>query len=335
MGLSDPPERPISKTLSLQQDEVISALRQHAFLSGLEGSQLEALARIAEPVQFGEQELVLSARQRSRDFYLVVSGSFSIELNNKHYAVRIQSLGPGHAFGWSALLEEHDTLFDVRSREHCTALRLEGDRLMNLLREDPPLAAEILGRTLHLVAGRVHATEARLGELCGVRMRVTGQRAADATIQSLNRLIEICLDGELGYRTAAQHLQSSALRIILTDHAFRRAQFAEELRVEVERLGGSPSNSGSLAASLHRSWIALKSAISGGSPEAIIAACETGEDSADASYQAAMNSGNLPAETRSMIEAQSRAVAQARDWLRQIHRELESGDCFRQAERPF
>jgi CRP-like cAMP-binding protein len=148
----------------------------------LDEAQLATLAEIAQPVQFREQELILAAREPSLDFYLVLSGSVSIELNNRHYAVRIQSLGPGDAFGWSALLEHHDTLFDVRTRERCTALRLDGARLSAALRKDPVFGAELLRRTLHLVAGRVHATEMRLGEFCGVRMRTTEQKVADATI---------------------------------------------------------------------------------------------------------------------------------------------------------
>src|SRR5207249_4732754 len=98
-------------------------------------------------------------------------------------------------------------------------------------------------------------------------------------VHQLNRLIEVCLDGDLGYRTAARHLHSSKLRTIFTDYAIRRSQFAEELRAEVERLGGTPSGTGTAAASLHRGWIALKSAVSGGDAGAIVAACAAGEQS--------------------------------------------------------
>jgi len=38
------------------------------------------------------------------------------------------------------------------------------------MNRDPKFAAELLRRSLKLVAGRVQATEARLGELCGVRI---------------------------------------------------------------------------------------------------------------------------------------------------------------------
>jgi uncharacterized protein (TIGR02284 family) len=308
------------------------ALRGHAFLSGLDGAQLATLAKVAQPVEFREQELILEAKQPPLDFYLLLSGSVSIELNKGHYAVRIQYLGPGDAFGWSALLEHHDTLFDVRTRECCTALRLNAAGLSAALREDPILAAEFLRRTLHLVAARMDATEMRLAEFCGVRIRTTEQESANATIRSLNKLIEVCLDGELGFRTAAEHLHSSKLRVILTDHGIRRAQYAEELRAEVERLHGNPSHAGSMAASLHRGWILLKSAILGGDPKAIIAACETGEDAACFSYGAAAGSNTLLSETRSMVEAQWRAIDQTRVWLREIRQGLASGGPLREQD---
>jgi uncharacterized protein (TIGR02284 family) len=151
-------------------------------------------------------------------------------------------------------------------------------------------------------------------------------------LQNLNRLIEVCLDGDLGYRTAARHLHSSKLRTIFTDYAIRRSQFAEELRAEVEHLGGSPTDAGSAAASLHRGWIALKSAVSGGDAGAIVAACEAGEDSALASYQAAVHSiflADLPADppshTRSLIEKQRQAIEEAHHRIRHIKDEIASG----------
>ncbi|HLG97064.1 MAG TPA: PA2169 family four-helix-bundle protein [Bryobacteraceae bacterium] len=145
-----------------------------------------------------------------------------------------------------------------------------------------------------------------------------------AAASTLNKLIEVCLDGELGYRTAASHIQNTNLHIILSDNALRRAEFAKQLRAEVERLGAHPSHSGSVVASLHRGWIALKSAVSHGSAKAIIAACETGEDSAFDIYVAAIKS-DLPAETRALIETQWRAVDDSRRQLRHINAEIAAG----------
>jgi CRP-like cAMP-binding protein len=82
----------------------------------------------------------------------------------------VQALGPGQVFGWSALLDRQDTLFQVRAREHTTALRIEGSDLKALFRRQPDLGTELLQRTLQVVASRVRATEQRFAEMCGIRI---------------------------------------------------------------------------------------------------------------------------------------------------------------------
>lgn len=151
---------PLSETLS-----------QHAFMSGLSESHIAKLAEFAHEVSFQEDEIVLVAGQQSKHFYLLIDGSVCIEVGTRSYVVWVQILKPGDAFGWSALLDHHDTLFQVRARETSRALCLDGERLSAALRADSGLAAELFRRSLNLVAGRVQATEQRLGEMCGVKLQ--------------------------------------------------------------------------------------------------------------------------------------------------------------------
>jgi CRP/FNR family cyclic AMP-dependent transcriptional regulator len=151
---------PLSETLS-----------QHAFTSGLKDSQVAKLAEFASEVSFQEDEIVLVTGQQSKHFYLLIEGSVCIEVGTRSYVVWVQILKPGAAFGWSALLDHHDTLFQVRAREPSRALCLDGDRLNAALRADAELASELYRRVLALVAGRVQATEERLGEMCGVKLQ--------------------------------------------------------------------------------------------------------------------------------------------------------------------
>jgi CRP-like cAMP-binding protein len=146
------------------------ALGEHAFLRGLSQEHLASLAALASAVTFDENEFILVDGQRSSAFFLVVSGSVAVELRTPHYAVCVEALGPGQVFGWSALLDEQDTLFQVRARENTTALRLDGPALKSKCRTQPELGAEVLQRTLQVVAGRVKATEMRFAEMCGIRV---------------------------------------------------------------------------------------------------------------------------------------------------------------------
>jgi len=145
-------------------------LRDHAFTAGLSENQLDALGKLAVEVTFEEDEVILLDGQRSTSFYLVVTGSVVVELSAPRYVVCVQSLGPGAVFGWSALLDRQDTLFQVRSRERTTALQIDGNALKTCCFDDPSLGAELLHRILGVVAGRVKATELRFAEMCGVRV---------------------------------------------------------------------------------------------------------------------------------------------------------------------
>ena len=165
----------------------IEELRLHEFTSGLTQDQVASLAALAHPVEFEPDELILMDGQRSTAFYLVISGSVAGELCAPQYTVVVQALGAGRAFGWSSLLDWHDTLFQVRARERTMALRLEGHALKELCRTDPALGVEILRRTLQVVAGRVKATEFRFAEMCGVRVegpRAQALRRADSRVLS-------------------------------------------------------------------------------------------------------------------------------------------------------
>ena len=93
-----------------------------------------------------------------------------VELGTPQYVMQVQVLGPGNVFGWSALLDDQDTLFRVRARERTTALQIDGATLRANCATDPTMGAEFLHRILRVVAGRVKATEVRFAEMCGVKV---------------------------------------------------------------------------------------------------------------------------------------------------------------------
>jgi CRP-like cAMP-binding protein len=146
-------------------------LRNHAFVRGLADRHIGTLASLSTEVAFAENEVILLDRRQSQYFYLVTSGSVSIELHSPIFTVSVLAVGPGQAFGWSALLEQQETVFQVRAREQTAALRIAGPDLTQACRDDGELGVEIMLRTLRVAAGRIQATEARFAEICGVRIQ--------------------------------------------------------------------------------------------------------------------------------------------------------------------
>ncbi len=146
----------------------------------------------------------------------------------------------------------------------------------------------------------------------------------DNVISTLNNLIETCKDGENGFRTAADDVKNSELKTLFNTYSQQRAQFAAELQAEVRTLGGDPENTGSVAATLHRGWINVKSTVTGEDEGAIISECERGEDSAVKNYKEALNE-NLPANVQSIVERQFTQVKEAHDRIRALEKATSAG----------
>ena len=151
-------------------------LRNHAFMHGLAERHIARLAKLSTEVTFADNEVILADRQQSRYFYLVTSGGVSVELHTSILTVAVLTLGPGQAFGWSALLDHQETVFQVRARERTAALRIAGPDLTRACRDDGELGVEMLLRALQVAAGRIKATEAKFAELCGVRMQLVSKK---------------------------------------------------------------------------------------------------------------------------------------------------------------
>jgi len=154
-------------------------LRNHTFTDGFSDTRILRLASMATEVTFATDEVIIESGQRSEFFYLISEGSAAVELRAPLFAVCVQALGPNQVCGWSSLLDDQNTLFQVRAREQVKALRFDGARLAELCRFDAELGHEFYRRTLKTVFGRVKATEEKFAEMCG--MKVRGQNAASGT----------------------------------------------------------------------------------------------------------------------------------------------------------
>src|ERR1700753_54561 len=139
----------------------------------------------------------------------------------------------------------------------------------------------------------------------------------DEVISTLNNLIETSRDGQNGFQTAAEGVKHADLKSLFYYYSQERARFVGELQDEVRRLGGDPETTGRIAATLHRGWINIKSAVTGGDEGSIISECERGEDSALKNYNAALQV-DVPAHIRSIIERQYVQVKDAHDQLHSL-----------------
>lgn len=134
----------------------------------------------------------------------------------------------------------------------------------------------------------------------------------------LNDLINVCKDGENGYRKAAEDVRDPELRSLFSRYSEQRSKFAGELQSTVADLGVKPETDGTARGAMHRGWIDVKSAVAGREDKAVIDECETGEDVAKDSYERVLEEGKLTGTVRSMVLRQYEQVKAAHDNVRAL-----------------
>jgi uncharacterized protein (TIGR02284 family) len=141
---------------------------------------------------------------------------------------------------------------------------------------------------------------------------------------TLNHLIETCRDGQNGFETAASAVKDQEVRRLFEEFSRQRAQYVSELQTEVQRLGAMPETSGSVAAAVHRGWMNIKSAVTGGDDVAILDEAERGEDTAVEAYRQTLadtpgsRSDLTSSNFKELIARQLRGIQDAHDRVREL-----------------
>jgi uncharacterized protein (TIGR02284 family) len=137
------------------------------------------------------------------------------------------------------------------------------------------------------------------------------------TVNVLNQLIEVCKDGEKGYRGAANEIQNGHRQVLFEAYARQRSEFGSALESEVRRLGGDPFHTGTATGSLHRGWMHLRSILNRKHDDLIVRECYRGENIASMNYKEALEE-ELPPYLRSILARQLLGVLEARNRVNQM-----------------
>jgi uncharacterized protein (TIGR02284 family) len=139
----------------------------------------------------------------------------------------------------------------------------------------------------------------------------------------LDRLITTLKDGQKGYEEAAKDVEAESLRSLFSELSDQRAQLAQELQTLDRSLGKTqPETEGSVAGSVHRDWIELRSALAAKNGPAILAECERGDCSAVEDFTKALE-GDLPIQLRVVISSQLEVIRTARERIRVLREECQ------------
>ena len=149
---------------------VDTAVREHAFLAGLDPMFFDAVCDCASIRRFASQQQIFHEGGEADHFYLIISGKVALETFVPGCGmVTIQSLGAGDALGWSWLFAPHEWHFTATTKEPTEVISLNAAALRRIAEADREFHDELVtrvGRTLHQ---RLLGTREQLVDLYGMR----------------------------------------------------------------------------------------------------------------------------------------------------------------------
>lgn len=147
----------------------------------------------------------------------------------------------------------------------------------------------------------------------------------EKTIDTLNELIQINNDRIEGYTTASDETEDFDLKTFFSQLKSTSVHINSELRAEVSRLGGTPTDETRVTGKFFRAWMDVKAAITGNDRKLILDSCEYGEDVAKGTYQEILSNENqnLTEAQLAMLREQYQALVNDHDKVKNM-RNVES-----------
>jgi len=159
--------------------------------------------------------------------------------------------------------------------------------------------------------------------LSGHRRFIRMSMATSSVTSALTSLIETCKDDQEGFLTAATNVKNEELKLLFSEIAMQRLQFAEELQRLAQGCDEKIETGGTLVGAFHRAWMQLKAAINGGDEHATLTACESSEASTLSRYRDALDRQDLPADIQKVIRQQLVSIRPVQKCVRELRVEFQ------------
>ena len=141
----------------------------------------------------------------------------------------------------------------------------------------------------------------------------------------LDDLIVTTIDSVRGYENAANHAQAGRYADFFRERAAERRKVVDELSAESRALGGTPAEYGSTAATIHRRWEDLRTALGGGD-KAILAEIERGEDYLMEEWNRVLDDERMSAEALAVVRPCFESIRRGHDRARELRDALQAAD---------
>jgi uncharacterized protein (TIGR02284 family) len=144
-------------------------------------------------------------------------------------------------------------------------------------------------------------------------------------VSKLDDLIVTTIDSVRGYEQAAEHADAGRYATFFAEMASERLSVIEALSAESRRLGGTPAEYGSAAATIHRRWEDLRRVLGGGD-KALLAEIERGEDYLKEEFGRVVNDDRMSPEPLAVVRQCCQSVLKGHDTARALRDQMQAAD---------
>jgi CRP-like cAMP-binding protein len=137
--------------------DVKTEVQKHPFLAGMPAEHHALLASLGRYAEYPANAVLFPEGDTRHEFFLLIGGRVALELVAQGQTLRIETLSPGTAFGWSAVLLGRGKHFQARALEPVTALVFPGVEVLAACHRDPKFGVDLMHRLLGLVSSRLQA----------------------------------------------------------------------------------------------------------------------------------------------------------------------------------
>ncbi|MCC8410791.1 PA2169 family four-helix-bundle protein [Mucilaginibacter sp. UR6-1] len=136
----------------------------------------------------------------------------------------------------------------------------------------------------------------------------------------LNELIEINNDRIAGFEKAIADIndENIDLKALFQRYSAQSRENSQELSALVGAEGAAVETGNSVAGTLHRAWIDVKSLFGGSTRESILSEAERGEDAIKRAYSDALADIDLTGDARELVGRQQIGINAAHDEVRAL-----------------
>ena len=132
-------------------------LQRHPFLAGMPPEHRAILAGLARYIEFPAGAILFAEGDTRQEFFMLISGHVALEIVAQGQSLRIETLEPGTALGWSAVLLGRGKHFQARALEPVQALVFPGVEVLAACHREPKFGVDLMHRLLGLVSRRLQA----------------------------------------------------------------------------------------------------------------------------------------------------------------------------------